>query len=143
MCATNRSAAVCSSSATWGGQGHFATTTASGSSTATLKCTEHRFPGIFHIHENDGVEITGYLVVQALISIKRAAAGSTWIPCSPMLKWALEVQMKHLKNDMLPFNGDRTYIAGGFLPRYAMYMRQQRGDNAVPHRAQPVYRLYG
>lgn len=78
-------------------------------------------PGIFHIHENDEVEITGYLVVQAF-DIYKAGGGRAYLDSLlPMLKWALEVQMKHLKNDMLPFNGDETYIAGGFLPRYAMY----------------------
>ena len=67
------------------------------------------------------MEITGYLVVQAF-DIYKAGGGRAYLDSLlPMLKWALEVQMKHLKNDMLPFNGDETYIAGGFLPRHAMY----------------------
>ena len=38
----------------------------------------------------------------------------------PMLEWAWEVQKKNLVLDMLPFNGDETYVAGGLLPRSAL-----------------------
>ena len=34
-----------------------------------------------------------------------------------MLQWALDTQISRLANNMLPFNGDETYIAGGLLPR--------------------------
>ena len=55
------------------------------------------YPGIFHRHENDETEITGYLVVQAF------------------------AQQRNLIDGMLPFNGDETYIAGGVVPRKVMY----------------------
>lgn len=34
-----------------------------------------------------------------------------------MLQWAWEAQKKNLVRNMLPFNGDETYVAGGILPR--------------------------
>lgn len=34
-----------------------------------------------------------------------------------MLQWAWNVQKKNLVKNMLPFNGDETYVAGGILPR--------------------------
>lgn len=73
--------------------------------------------GIFHVHENDEVEITGYLILQAfdLLRISRDTAFIRQI--APMLDWAFESQKKHLINGMLPFNGDETYVAGGILPR--------------------------
>lgn len=37
-----------------------------------------------------------------------------------MLEWAWEAQKKHLVRNMLPFNGDETYVAGGILPRTAL-----------------------
>ena len=37
-----------------------------------------------------------------------------------MLEWAWNCQIKNLFRNMLPFNGDETYIAGGVLPRYAL-----------------------
>jgi len=38
----------------------------------------------------------------------------------PMLEWAWEAQKKNLVLDMLPFNGDETYVAGSLLPRSAL-----------------------
>jgi hypothetical protein len=35
----------------------------------------------------------------------------------PMLSYCWEVQKKHSVNGLLPFNGDETYVAGGFFPR--------------------------
>jgi hypothetical protein len=35
----------------------------------------------------------------------------------PMLEWCWEVQQRHLRDGLLPFNGDETYVAGGFYPR--------------------------
>jgi hypothetical protein len=73
--------------------------------------------GVFHIHENDEVEITGYLILQAF---DYAKTSNDWVfvkEILPMLDWAWTVQQKHLVHDMLPFNGDETYVAGGILPR--------------------------
>ncbi len=73
--------------------------------------------GIFHIHENDDVEITGYLILQAF-DLLRASKDTAFVrQITPMLDWAFERQKKHLVNGMLPFNGDETYVAGGILPR--------------------------
>jgi hypothetical protein len=76
--------------------------------------------GIFHIHENDEVESTGYLILQAfdLVNITHDAAFMETI--APMLDWAYNSQKKWLVSDMLPFNGDETYVAGGMLPRSAL-----------------------
>jgi hypothetical protein len=74
-------------------------------------------PGLFHVHENDDVEITAYLILQAFDY--QAAAGDDGLTrrILPMLEWAFEAQRRHLAGGMLPFNGDETYIAGGILPR--------------------------
>lgn len=73
--------------------------------------------GFFHIHENDEVEITGYLVIQAFDYQKASGDTEFLREIFPMLLWAYEVQKKNLWKDMLPFNGDETYIAGEVLPR--------------------------
>jgi len=74
-------------------------------------------PNQFHIHENDDVEITGYLVLQGFDYLAATNDESLLKEIHPMLIWAFERQKKHLVNGMLPFNGDETYIAGGVLPR--------------------------
>jgi len=73
--------------------------------------------GIFHIHENDEVESTGYLLLQSFELLKATNDKAFIIEISPMLEWAYFSQKKNLVKDMLPFNGDETYIAGGILPR--------------------------
>ena len=75
---------------------------------------------IFHIHENDNAEITGYLIIQAFDLYK--ADGDTEFLDSllPMLRWAMECQIAQIYNGMLPFNGDETYVAGGILPRHTL-----------------------
>lgn len=75
--------------------------------------------GVFHIHENDEVEITGYLIRQAF-DLQRAGVEGVVERVFPMLAWAWEAQKKHLIANMLPFNGDETYVAGGILPRTAL-----------------------
>lgn len=75
------------------------------------------FDGIFHTHENDDVEITGYLIIQAFDYLKKTSDTDFINYIMPMLKWAYEAQISQLKGFMLPFNGDETYIAGGILPR--------------------------
>jgi len=73
--------------------------------------------GIFHIHENDEVESTGYLILQAFDLMKATHDVAFMKTIAPMLDWAFFSQKKYLVKDMLPFNGDETYVAGGLLPR--------------------------
>ena len=77
-------------------------------------------PGIFHIHENDEVEMTGFLIIQAFDYLKKSKDTRFVKTILPMLQWAWNVQKKHLVKYMLPFNGDETYVAGGILPRTAL-----------------------
>lgn len=77
-------------------------------------------PGIFHQHENDEVEITGYLIIQAFDYLKKTNDTTFVKEIFPMLEWAWQVQKNNLKKGMLPFNGDETYVAGGILPRSAL-----------------------
>lgn len=74
-------------------------------------------PGVFHQHENDEVEITGYLIIQAFDYLCKTSDQVFFKEILPMLEWAWKVQKKHLIKGMLPFNGDETYVAGGILPR--------------------------
>ena len=76
--------------------------------------------GIFHIHENDEVELTGYLIQQAFDLLSSFGDEGFLKTIFPMLEWAWGAQVKHLAGGMLPFNGDETYIAGGMLPRSAI-----------------------
>ena len=73
--------------------------------------------GVFHIHENDEVEITGYLIMQAFDLYEKTGDAEFINKIFPMLEWAWEVQKKNLVGGMLPFNGDETYVAGGIIPR--------------------------
>ncbi len=74
-------------------------------------------PGLFHVHENDEVEITGYITLQAFDYLARSGDVDFVRQIFPMLEWAWTVQQRHFIQDMLPFNGDETYVAGGILPR--------------------------
>lgn len=76
--------------------------------------------GIFHVHENDEVEITGYLLLQGCDLYEADGDADFFRSLRPMLDWALRAQLKWLHNDMLPFNGDETYVAGGLIPRTAL-----------------------
>ena len=76
--------------------------------------------GIFHIHENDEVETPGYLIIQAFDLLEKSGDNKFIEKIFPMLEWCWEVQKKHLVRGMLPFNGDETYVAGGFLSRSAL-----------------------
>ena len=76
--------------------------------------------GIFHIHENDDVEITGYLIILAFDYYESSRDEEFLIEILPMLEWAWEAQKRHLVSYMLSFNGDETYVAGGILPRTAL-----------------------
>ncbi len=77
-------------------------------------------PGLYHVHENDEVEITGYITLQAFDYLARSEDVDFTRTIFPMLEWAWMVQQKHFVNDMLPFNGDETYVAGSILPRSAL-----------------------
>lgn len=74
-------------------------------------------PGLFHVHENDEVEITGYITMQAFDYLQGSGDIDFVKHIFPMLEWAWTVQQRNLIQDMLPFNGDETYVAGGILPR--------------------------
>lgn len=74
-------------------------------------------PGIFHRHENDEVEITGYLLIQAFDYLQKTKDAAFVDQIMPFLEWCWEAQKKNLVADMLPFNGDETYIAGGMVSR--------------------------
>ena len=74
-------------------------------------------PNRFHVHENDDVEITGYLILQCFDYLVATNDDEMLREIYPMMIWAFDRQKRHLVNGMLPFNGDETYIAGGVLPR--------------------------
>ena len=74
----------------------------------------------FHIHENDGTEIPGYLILGAFEIFASTHDDAYVEKLFPMLEWAWEVQKQNLILDMLPFDGDETYVAGGLLPRSAL-----------------------
>ena len=70
-----------------------------------------------HIHENDNVEQTGYIILQARDYFNKTGDSDFINKIFPMLDWCWNVQLKHLAGGALPFNGDETYVAGGFFPR--------------------------
>ncbi|MDB5024932.1 MAG: hypothetical protein JWP78_2687 [Mucilaginibacter sp.] len=74
----------------------------------------------FHIHENDNVELSGYLIMQAFDYFKKTNDKAFIKQIFPMLEWAWHSQQKQLIKHMLPFNGDETYVAGDMLPRSAL-----------------------
>ena len=74
----------------------------------------------FHVHENDAVEITGYLVLMFTSYYKATGDENTLLEGMPLIVYCLEAQHDSMINGMLTFNGDETYIAGGFLPRSAI-----------------------
>ena len=79
-----------------------------------------KWEGVFHVHENDEVELTGYLIQQAFDLLGYAGDQTFVETIFPMLEWAWQCQVRSLVDGMLPFNGDETYIAGGMLPRSAI-----------------------
>ena len=70
-----------------------------------------------HRHENDDVEQTGYYLLELLDYAE--ATGDTDFLADRMdyARFLLTAQETQLKNGMIPFNGDETYIAGGIFPR--------------------------
>ncbi len=70
-----------------------------------------------HIHENDDVEGPGYLILQARDYLQATGDVAFVRSLMPLLSWCWEAQRRHLWGGLLPFNGDETYVAGGFYPR--------------------------
>ena len=73
--------------------------------------------GSMHIHECDEAENPGYLILQAFDYCEAADDPAFLQELMPMLRWAMEVQARHLYHGMMPFCGDETYVAGNMLPR--------------------------
>ena len=69
-----------------------------------------------HIHECDEAENPGYLILQAFDYCEAADDPAFLQELMPMLRWAMEVQARHLYHGMMPFCGDETYVAGNMLP---------------------------
>lgn len=76
--------------------------------------------GIKHVHENDDVEQTGYLLLQSFEFADAAGEPGVLDDLAPMMAWAWRAQVRWLRDGMLPFNGDETYVAGGVLPRHRL-----------------------
>lgn len=71
---------------------------------------------IRHRHEFDDAESPAYAMLQALDALADHPDLAT--PAfEGMLDWCWRVQEARLVDGTLPFNGDETYIAGGFLDR--------------------------
>ncbi len=71
----------------------------------------------FHVHENDGVEITGYLGLMPFYLADYLKNAKVLVRYKKLIKWCVDMQASNLRRGMLPFNGDETYIAGAILPR--------------------------
>ena len=73
--------------------------------------------GLFHVHEYDASEITGYIAVLSAHYLRLTGDEDFFVSLLPLIRWALQSQLPLLHRGMMPFNGDETYIAGGILPR--------------------------
>jgi hypothetical protein len=69
------------------------------------------------MHENDEVEGTSYTILQARDYVRATGDHEFGREMWPMLEWCWDVQQGHLSLGLLPFNGDETYVAGGYFPR--------------------------
>lgn len=70
-----------------------------------------------HRHENDHVEQTGYYLLELLDYAEQTGDVDFLRDRMDYATYLLTVQENQLKNGMIPFNGDETYIAGGIFPR--------------------------
>ncbi|MBQ8752616.1 MAG: hypothetical protein IJZ13_05890, partial [Clostridia bacterium] len=70
----------------------------------------------FHAHENEGSEITGYIVLTFWDYYVHTGDVAFLQEALPLLRWCVTQQHGLLRRGMLPFNGDETYIAGFILP---------------------------
>lgn len=75
---------------------------------------------MFHVHENDAVEITGYLVDMIARTYAHTKDADFARRAEPLATYCISAQHGQLRAGLLPFNGDETYIAGGLLPRTAI-----------------------
>ncbi len=73
--------------------------------------------GAMHIHECDETENPGYLILQAFDYYLVTGDFSFMEELFPMLSWAMDVQIRHLYEGMMPFSGDETYTACNMIPR--------------------------
>ena len=73
--------------------------------------------GLFHFAENDATEIPGYLLLQFFRYAEFTGDTEILTENLNLLIWLYERQLSQLQGNMMPFNGDETYIAGGLLPR--------------------------
>lgn len=74
----------------------------------------------FHFAENDEVEITGYLIMMVKDYYEKVKDEELLAGFFPMMKWAMDMQIRNIAAGMIPFNGDETYIASGVLPRHTI-----------------------
>ncbi len=74
----------------------------------------------FHVHENDRVEITGYIVLMFVKYYETTSDDGLLRRAVPLIEYCLRCQHEAMVGDVLPFNGDETYVAGGFMPRSAL-----------------------
>ena len=70
-----------------------------------------------HRHENDDVEQTGYYLLELLDYTEITGDTDFLRDRMDYARFLLTAQERQLKNGMIPFNGDETYIAGGIFPR--------------------------
>ena len=73
------------------------------------------------IFPNDEVEVPAYVILCAFEFYKNTRDREFLLSLFDMLKWAFEVQLKHLYMGMTGFSGDETYIAGRVFPREFIY----------------------
>ena len=74
-----------------------------------------------HPSDNENVEQTSYITLLARDYYEVTGDDLYIKKIFPMLLWTLNTQLPYMKNNMLPFNGDETYIAGMVLPRSCMH----------------------
>ena len=74
----------------------------------------------FHVHENDKVEITGYIVLMFAVYFEKTGDYDLLRRALPLIEFCVRCQHEAMVGDVLPFNGDETYVAGGFMPRSAL-----------------------
>lgn len=73
--------------------------------------------GMFHYAENDAAEIPGYLLLQFFMYADATGDTALLDDNLDLLRWLYDTQVSQLVDNMMPFNGDETYIAGWILPR--------------------------
>ena len=74
----------------------------------------------FHVHENDKTEITGYMILMFAVYFEKTGDAELLHKASALTEYCLKCQHEAMVKDVLTFNGDETYVAGGFLPRSAL-----------------------